>query len=331
MKRKRMFAALATTAMFGLVLTGCTATTDPVPEDPSEITLAFLPSFEDPYFVQEAAGAQAKADELGITLVVQNANGDSAAAVSNLQTLITSGGIDGALIVVPDVQIGPTVADIAAKAGIPLIATDNPIEGVPFVGFEWPAVGTQAGEIAAQVFNEEGWDPSTTTAVSVELQTLETCNERTDAQTEAFLANADGFLESNVVALPYEGDENSALNGMSAVKTANPSTKHWVVWSCNDNGIVGAIQALTSAGVAPEDIIGIGVNGNLACPAWQAGKTESFRQAVFTDPGESAALGIQALYDFITKGTPIPEISTKKGVVVNPDNYEDVMAGYINC
>lgn len=319
--------AAATAAVLSLLLAGCT----PAGEPKENITIAYLPSFEDPYFVQEVSGAQARADELGIKLIVQNANGDSAAAVSNLETLATNGDIQGAVIIVPEAQIGPKVASIAKDAGIALVASDNPIEGVPFVGFDWPAVGTQAGELAAKEFNSEGWDPATTKAVSVELQTLETCNERTDAQTAAFLKNADGFSSDNVISMPYDGAEASALDAIGPIKTSNPETKHWVVWSCNDNGVVGAIQGLTSAGVAAQDIIGIGLSGNLACPTWQAGRTESMRAAVFADPGATAALAVQSIYDFLTKGTPIPELSNAETVVVNPGNYESTMAGYVNC
>lgn len=295
------------------------------------IKLAFLPSFQDPYFVQEAKGAQDEAKKLGVDLVVQNANGSDSTAVNNLQTLITTGGVKGVLIAVPDQQIGTTVVNTARKAKLPLVATDNQLPGAPFVGFKWADIGTQAGMTAAQLFTSAKWDASTTTAVSVELQTLQTCNDRTSAQTTAFLAGAPGFPKDNVVHLPYDGSQSKALTAMSTVKTAHPATKHWVVWSCNDDGIVGAIQALTSAGVPAANIIGVGLNGNLACPQWKAGKTQSYRQAVFTDPARTGALGIQELYANITTGKAIPDSNTIGGVPVNPSNYQQLMRGYINC
>jgi L-arabinose transport system substrate-binding protein len=324
-----VIAAISTLALGSLA--ACTATPTSGPTDSKSIKLAFLPSFEDPYYVQEANGAQAEADKLGVKLVVQNSKGDSAAAVSNLQTLVTTGGVDGALMVVLDQSIGTQVVNIAKTAKVPLIAVDTPIEGLPFYGFEWAKIGTEVGDRAAKLLSAEKWDAAKTAAVNVELPGLDTCNDRTNAASKAFLDSTPNFPKANLLKVPYDGSENSALNAMATVKTAHPDIQHWVIWSCNDDGVVGPIQALTSAGAAASDIIGVGLGGNLACPTWDAGNTTAFRETNFTDPARTAALAVKALYENITKGTPIPKETKLDGVTVTPDNYKEKMTGYVNC
>jgi L-arabinose transport system substrate-binding protein len=340
MRRTSSWASLTTAATVAVLAAACSSSTSSgtnpsspanSPSAATTLKLAYLPSFQDPYFVQEARGAEAEAKKLGIQLVVENANGSDSAAVNNLQTLITTGGVKGVLIAVPTQQIGPQVATMARQAGVPLIATDNQISGMPFVGFQWAAIGSQAGTMMAHLFDSAQWAPSTTSAVSIELPSLQTCNDRTNAETAAFLASAPGFPKTNVVHLSYDGTENGALTAMATAKTAHPGTTHWVIWSCNDDGVVGAIRALTSAGVPAANIIGVGVNANLACPVWGAGQTQAFRQAIFTDPARTGALGIQELYSYLTAHTQIPANSALGGVVVNPTDYTQLMKGYINC
>jgi L-arabinose transport system substrate-binding protein len=295
----------------------------------TNIKLAFLPSFQADYFTEEAKGAAAEAKKLGITINVQNPAGSAAAALTDLQTLVGTG-TQGVLYVSPDSPSGASGFAIAKKANIPLIAADNNIDGAPFVGFQWASIATQVAKLDSQYLAAENWNPADTTAVSIELQTLDTCNQRTNAETATFKSASPTFAKS-VVHVPYDGSINGSLTALGPVKTAHPSTKHWVLWSCNDEGVVGAIQALTAAGVNPSDIIGVGLGGGQACPLWNAGKTQSMRAVLYADPAKSGALGIQELYDFLANKTPIPASVALGATIVTPANYKTAMAGYVNC
>ena len=71
------------------------------------------------YFVDQAAGAKAKAEELGdVTVTVVNLGTDSNKAISELDTAIARG-VDGIILVAPDQAIGPQAIDKAKAAGIP--------------------------------------------------------------------------------------------------------------------------------------------------------------------------------------------------------------------
>ena len=104
-----------------------------------------------------------------------------------------SAGAKGIAITVPDQTIGPAIAKAAKDAGVVLIATDDSIKDeagnpVPFVGFDGKDMGKKVGEAAAKLLTDSGWlkDAAKKVGVlSVEVQTLSVCNDRTDNEKAA--------------------------------------------------------------------------------------------------------------------------------------------------
>ena len=119
-------------------------------------------------------------------------------------------------ITVPDQTIGPAISKLAADAGVVLIATDDSIKdssgnAVPFVGFDGTEMGAKVGQAAADLLTKAGWlkDSSKKVGVlSVEVQTLSVCNDRTTAE-KAAIQKA-GVAASQVFAVPYTGETLSA-------------------------------------------------------------------------------------------------------------------------
>ena len=107
-----------------------------------------------------------------------------------------SAGAKGIAITVPDQTIGPAIAKAAKDAGVVLIATDDGIKDadgkpVPFVGFDGKDMGKKVGEAAANLLTDSGWLKDTAKKVgvlSVEVQTLSVCNDRTDNEKAAIKA-----------------------------------------------------------------------------------------------------------------------------------------------
>ena len=132
------------------------------------------------YFVDEADGAKAAAEELGdVKVTVVNLGTDANKAISELDTVIARG-VDGIIIVVPDQQIGPQVIDAAKAAGIPLIASDDAIKdadgtAAPFVGFDGTAMGKKVGKKAAELYTAAGWTAADTRILSACKQDLSVC------------------------------------------------------------------------------------------------------------------------------------------------------------
>ena len=222
--------------------------------------VAINKSADQQYFIDLQNSFVDTATELGGDAKKFDAKLDPNLGVSLVNDAI-SAGAKGIAITVPDQTIGPAIAKAAKDAGVVLIATDDNIKDeagnpVPFVGFDGKDMGKKVGEAAAKLLTDSGWLKDSTKKVgvlSVEVQTLSVCNDRTDNEKAAIIAA--GVPEAQVFPVPYTGETLSAQDAAGPIITAHPEITNWVVFACNDEGVLGTSNALATAGAKPENII----------------------------------------------------------------------------
>jgi L-arabinose transport system substrate-binding protein len=296
-----------------------------------KVTIAYLNKMGDnPWFVDEVAGAKAVADELGVEFFNQDLQFDSNLAMTAMDTYIGKG-ISGIIIVVPDTKIGPAVIEKAQAAGIPLIAVDDTIldgsgKAAPFVGFDAASAGLKVGELIAEYYQAEGWDKLTGAkikAVSVEDQDLEVCNLRTEGATKK-LTELGIITDADIIHLPYDNTANSGMDAMGPVITANPDVTHWLLYSCNDDGVLGAWRALQNSGVDAKNVIGVGINGQLAAEEFKKGEPTGLRASLMAQAKEHGGQAVRFIYENVTAGKPIPDVTFIPAAVMTMDNWAEL-------
>lgn len=280
------------------------------------------------YFIDQAEGFVAAAKELGYDAKIINVELDSNLAVSAVSDAIASGA-KGIGITAPDQALGPAVSKAAADAGVLMVATDDPLKDgdgnpVPFVGFDGTAMGTSVGEKAGELLKASGWlDGGSYGVLSVEVQTLSVCNDRTDASKAQVIAA--GANEANIKPVSYDGTADASLAAAGPVITANPGIDKWVVFACNDEGVLGATNALKNAGYGADDVIAVGLGAYEACRPWKAGIDTGFKAALYisgVDVGDAAA---RALINSIETGEALPLKTVANTTIVDPSTYADIM------
>ncbi len=281
------------------------------------------------YFIDLQTSFIAKITELGGTAEKYDAK-DQAELGVNLVNDAISKGAKGISITVPDQAIGPAVAKAAKDAGIPLIATDDPIKdeagnAIPFVGFDGTDMGNKVGDEAGRLLVASNWltDGSVVGMLAVEKQDLSVCNLRTDA--EKAKVQAAGLAADRIYDVASGATVDTANTAAGPVITAHPDVTKWVVTGCNDESVLGAINALTSAGVKPADIIGVGLGAYEACRPWAAGQESGFKSGLFISGLDVGAAAAEVLYDNVVNGTAIPAMTVAKTTIVTADTYKDVM------
>ena len=285
------------------------------------------------WFQNEAAGAEARGAELGIKVVTLDNQFDPNVMSANLDNAIAEKA-DGIIIVVPDQQLGPGVIDKAKAAGIPLIAVDDFItdaNGEPsaFVGMNTTQIGTDVGTMLAGFANDRGWfdpaDPNSLKVAALTFSTLDVCNQRTDASKAAILANIEGLTEDAIIEQDYEGaNTDGGLSAMQGLLTANPDVKHWLVYSCNEEGVVGAVRALEAAGKDAESCgVGLG-DGALAKIEMLEKQSAGYCGSLYVDSRKHGAVAVQAIYDYAVNGTEIPLEQLQDGIQVTAENAAEV-------
>ncbi|MEO1798756.1 MAG: substrate-binding domain-containing protein, partial [Pseudomonadota bacterium] len=118
---------IATTALVGAAFTGSSALAD------AHGTSACLITKTDtnPFFVKMREGAQAKAEELGITLnsYAGQVDGDNEAQVAAIETCIANGA-SGILLTASDTAAIVPSVEAAREAGLLVLALDTPLEPI---------------------------------------------------------------------------------------------------------------------------------------------------------------------------------------------------------
>lgn len=293
-----------------------------------KLIVAIYKSGTQQYFIDQANGFKAAAEELGYEARIINVETDSNLAISAVSDAIASGA-KGIGITAPDQSLGAAVATAAAEAGVYLIATDDPLtdaagDPVPFAGFDGVAMGTKVGERAGELLASSGWlDAGDYGVMSVEVQTLSVCNDRTTAAFDQVVAA--GGDASKRISVAYDGTTDASLTAAGPVITANPGVNKWVVFACNDEGVLGATNALKNAGFDASDVLAVGLGAYEACRPWKAGIDTGFKAALYisgVDVGDAAA---RALINSIETGEALPLKTVANTTIVDPTTYADIM------
>lgn len=289
------------------------------------------------YFIDLQTSFVSKIEELGGSAEKYDAK-DQAELGVNLVNDAISKGAKGISITVPDQAIGPAIAKAAKDAGIPLIATDDPImddagNPIPFVGFDGTDMGNKVGDEAGRLLKEAGWltDGSVVGMLAVEKQDLSVCELRTEAQKAK--VQAAGLPADRIYDVASGATVDTANTASGPVITAHPDVTKWVVTGCNDESVLGAINALAAAGVAPDDIIGVGLGAYEACRPWAAAQDSGFKAALFISGLDVGSAAAEVLYNAVVNGVEIPAMTVANTTIVTADTYKDVMdaTSVTNC
>ncbi len=159
--------------------------------------------------------------------------------------------------------------------------------------------------------------------VSVEDQDLEVCNLRTDGATSV-LIEAGVLTEDDIVHLPYDNTANSGMDAMSPVITANPQVTHWMLWSCNDDGVLGAWRALQNSGISADNVIGVGINGQLAAEEFKKGEPSGLRASLMAQAKGHGGTAVEFIYNYVANGEEIPQLTFIPAAVMTADNWAEL-------
>ena len=157
----------------------------------------------------------------------------------------------------------------------------------------------------------------------MEDQDLEVCNLRTDGATKK-LIELGVLKEADIIHLPYDNTANSGMDAMAPTITANPQVTNWLLYSCNDDGVLGAWRALQNAGVTADKVIGVGINGQLAAEEFKKGEPTGLRASLMAQAKEHGGQAVQAIFDNVTAGKEIPAITFIPAAVMTKDNYKEL-------
>ena len=222
-------------------------------------------TLNNPFFVTLKEGAEAKAAELGVELVVLDANDDSAKQANDIDDLISR---NIAVLIVNPVDsdaVAPSV-EAAMEAGIQVIAVDRMVNGVD-VACSIASDNVLGAELATNFLVETAGEG----AKCAELQGVNGASATVDRGT-GFHNIADEKLDV-VASQTANFNRAEGLTVMENILQANPDIT--CVFAHNDEMALGAIEALAGKEViiagfdATDDAIAAIKDGTLAATVAQ--------------------------------------------------------------
>ncbi len=307
-----------------LTLAGCSN------EDTDKITIGFLVKQpEELWFQDEWKFAQRCADKYGFELkTIGTPDGEKVlAAIDNL----AAAGAEGFVICAPDVRLGPAIMAKARSYDMKVFTVDDQFVGpdgnfmdVPYMGISAAAIGETVGKALYEEFKKRNWPLAETAACAITYDELDTVKARTDGATAALVAA--GFPAEKI----HRGAEKTvdvpgALDAADIVITQHPEVKRWLVFSVNDEGVLGAVRAMESRGFNATTIIGIGIGAGAGCVEFAKENPTGFFATCLINPARHGFDTTEHLYKWIKSGTPPPRDTRTPGIIMTRATYQQVM------
>ncbi|AKE40643.1 ABC-type transporter, periplasmic component [Corynebacterium kutscheri] len=259
------------------------------------VTLA-LSTQTNPFFVELRNGAQAKADELGLKLDIQDASDDAATQTNQLKNAETAGA--GVVIVNPTDSdaIGAAVKSLNA-AHIPVIAVDrtaNEGEIASFIASDNVAGGKQAADALAKSIGEEG--------EILVLQGIVGSSASRD-RGRGFKEGLKAYPRITIVGeQTAKFDRSEGLNVTTNLLQAHPNIK--AIFAENDEMALGAIEALGSRAGTEVKVFGFdGTTDGLA-----AIEKGTLAGTIAQQPAELGAQAVEQAATILKGETAVKEI-----------------------
>ena len=301
--------ALASIAALSVSAVACNRGESSDGAEGGSVTLA-LSTQTNPFFVELRDGAQAKAEELGIDLDIQDASDDAATQADQLRNAETSGA-DVVIVNPTDSDAVGSAVQSLNNADIPVIAVDrssNSGEVASFVASDNVAGGKQAADALAKSIGEEG--------EIIILQGI--------AGSSASRDRGQGF-EEGIAAYPNikvaakqtaNFDRTEGLNVTTNLLQANPNIK--AIFAENDEMALGAIEALGAR--AGEEVKVFGFDGTAdGLAAVEDGKLEG---TIAQQPDELGARAVEQAAAILDGGSAEEEVPVEVVTVTN-DNVAE--------
>jgi inositol transport system substrate-binding protein len=261
--------------------------------------------------------AQAKADELGYKLDVQDAQEDVIKQQDQVNAMVEQG--CAAILVVPvDTSAMAPITEAVTAAGIPLVyinrnpfGEDTPPEGVYYIGSQEIVAGQLQGEYLVEKMGETGG-----VGILMGILSNEGAVKRTEGNKEV--------LEkySGIDILAEEAGDWQADKGMSI-------TENWMtaygdklnaILANNDEMAKGALQALEASGRT--DVLVLGVDATE--DAKKLVKDGKMAATVLQDANGQGGKGLEVA-DKAIKGEAQDAITWIDFVLITPDNIDDYL------
>ncbi len=290
-----------------------------------------IPMADNEWYQLEWKFADEAAKQYNFELLKQLAiDGDKVqTALDNL----SAQGAQGVIICSPDVKLGPSIVTTTNNHKMKLMSVDDQLVGgdgkfiaeVHHVGIQARKIGELVGQSLADEMKKRGWKVEDTAAMGITYDQLDTSKERTEGAKAILIKNGIPEAQIFMVARATPPDQNAAFNAANDALTAHANVKNWLVFSSNDDGVLGAVRAMEGKQYKAENIIGIGIDGTVGVTDLKREKPTGFFASVLLQPKLHGYGTAETMYKWINEGKE-PELRKyTTGILITRENFAQEM------
>lgn len=360
-KMKKMLALTAAVVMAGSALAGCSSgsseTTTAASEaadttaagDASEaasegeeaaepagdlLVYGIYKAGDQTWFIDEGAAAQKAVEEAGGEFIFVDAKMNPEEYLKAIDNAIANNA-SGIVTCIPDQTMSQAVITKCEEAGIPVVAADDALQDTegnklaPWVGINAYVIGEANGEWLANYAIENNLvGDEEVGLLLMTMDTVSSCVPRAEGELDKFTELCPDFDQSKIFKADYDGTTDKGNTAAAAVITAHPEIKKWLVTGANEEGCIGAVRALESAGL-DKDACVVGLGAYMAKDEWNNKGADGtcMKASAYFSADSVGAGSVEVLLDMIA-GNEVEMEKAVDAVVVTPETYKEVMGSY---
>lgn len=279
------------------------------------------------WFINEGAAAKAVVEEAGGEFYYVDVALEGQKMLDAIDQAYANKA-DGIVTCTPDQSMSQAIVDKCAEYGIAVVANDDALEVdgekiAPWVGI----AGYNIGESCAEWMNtyiEENIDVADE-SVGVMLMTMSTvssCVPRTDGEYDVLSAAYPEFEESGrLFYADYDGTTEKGNIVATDTITANPQITTWLVMGANEEGIIGAVRALETAGLDANSAC-VGMGAYLAAEEYEKGSC--LKASPYFSDVAIGTCAVETCFKLID-GEEVDMATAVPAEITTPENYHDIL------
>lgn len=293
------------------LMAACGSETEAVEEEVIQVGFSVI-DISMGYWTEQVEGAQAKADELGIELIVHNSDTDPASEISAMENWIAQD-VDAIIVSAVDAQALQSYVEQANEKGIYVIGAIHDLEGADaFVDQDEYQLGVMTGELAGQWINEN-LEPDAEFAI-LGYDGLEHVIIRGDGMEDGVKNYAPDAIQ--VARQDCNGLTDMGMEVAESLLQAYPDLRVFV--AVNDACALGVYEAIRASGKPLDDFCVVGSDGSQEAFE-KISENSVLRGTIDLNPSGTGEMEVQMAYDLII-GNEVEEIANAPMQTITSEN-----------
>lgn len=292
------------------------------------IVYGIYKSGDQTWFLNEGAAAKETVEAAGGEFFYVDVQTDGQKELDAINTAIANNA-DGIVTCTPDQTMSQNIVNLCEEAGVPVVACDDALEVdgkkiAPWVGISGYVIGQSIGEWVADYIEKNNLadDPSVGLLMMC-MPTVSSCVPRTEGEQAALEAKFPALVaDSNrFFTVDYDGTTEKGNTTATDMFAAHPEITSWIIFGANEEGVIGAVRALETAGLDANSCA-VGMGAYLAPAEYEKGT--ALKAAPYFSDKAIGQGSVNTLFDLID-GKSVELETAVPAEMTTPENYKEIL------